>query len=368
MIKQLMRRTWQLPEGVPSGQRQFLEEGEYRHWKWIFKFLKRRIFVFLFVKHCGLTREIENISDNEQRILWINWAAPSLGDSLMDLSARILLEGRHVTLLTHPKNAPLYMWDPIYKVVFSNPFELKKNIQDNNFDLVICDSFSPRVLVRKLIVAPFTPFLSLYGFINGFEVHRTLFAFERMKELLGVSDRISSPVRPSIGCTHDSSLKEFDVCIAVGGEWSFRIYRHWSAVVEHLVAEGRSVLLVGSYNGSDQANSICSLFPNVASSVGKIGLSVVAREINRAAVFIGADGGLWHIACALPMPTVVLFADCQIFDEQGVRVTRETSDMICESLYNDTEVSQIKPEKVVAAFQRLICHLDKVDRNVSKMK
>ena len=368
MIKQLMRRTWQLPEGVPSGQRRFLQEREYFRWKWIFKFLKRRVFVFLLVKQCGLTREIENISDNEQRILWINWAAPSLGDSLMDLSARVLLKGKHVTLLTHPKNAPLYMWDPIFKAVFSDPFELKKNIQDDNFDLVICDSFSPRVLVKKLIVAPLTPFVGLYGFINGFEVHRTLFAFERMKQLLGISGQISIPVRPLIGCASGASKKEFDVCIAVGGEWLFRTYRHWSAVVERLLDQDYSVLLVGSHNGSDVADSICSRFPGVASSVGKIGLSAIATEIARARVFVGSDGGLWHIACALPVPTVVLFADCQIFDERGVRVTRETSDMVCETLYDNVEVSQIKPETVVAALECLTRRVDKIDQNVSQVK
>jgi len=50
---------------------------------------------------------------------------------------------------------------------------------------------------------------------------------------------------------------------------------------------------------------------------------------------------------------VVLFADCQIFDEHGDRMTRETSDMKCEVLYDDVQVSNISPVRVLTAFEKL---------------
>ena len=365
MMKHFMRRTWLLPEGVPSGQWQFLIGRQYLRWKWVFKFFKRRLFCAVFVQRFGLTTECARISDKHQRILWINWAAPSLGDSLMDLSARVLLQGRDITLLTHPKNAVLYMRDPIFQSVFSDPRALRKNANVDRFDLVICDAFSPRVLIKKLLVAPRTPFVGLYGYVNGFEVHRTLFAFARMKELLDLRVELTHPVRPTIGYGVDLPPKNYDVCIAVGGEWSFRTYRHWMAVVERLLGEGRSILLVGSQNGADLANSICARFPEVQSSVGRLDLSSIVREIGQAEVFIGADGGLWHVACALPIPTVVLFSDCQIFDNRGQRVTRETPDMLCESLYHETEVSQIEPKAVFAAFERLMHRLGQIDGSKS---
>lgn len=353
MMKHFMRRTWLLPEGVPSGQQQFLDGRQYLRCKWVFKFFKRRLFCAVFVQRFGLTTECARISDKHQRILWINWAAPSLGDSLMDLSARVLLQGRDITLLTHPKNAVLYMQDPIFKSVFSDPRALRKNVNVGLFDLVICDAFSPRVLIKKLLVAPRTPFVGLYGYVNGFEVHRTLFAFARMKELLDIRTELSHRVRPTIGYSVDLSPKTYDVCIAVGGEWSFRTYNHWLVVVEEILKLNLSVTLVGSSNGASSATQICASFPQVHSTVGLLSLKDVPSWIARAHYFIGSDGGLWHIAGSIPVPTVVLFADCELYDDDGRRVTRETEDMECEPLYHEAAVSQISPADVLDAFERL---------------
>lgn len=107
-----------------------------------------------------------------------------MGDSLTDLSARVLLVDRELTLLTHPKNAPLYADDAIFRLVYSDPMKLLRDQGISNFDLVIFDAFSPRVLVKKLMLAPFTPFVGLYGYLNGFEIHRMRFAFAKVAELL----------------------------------------------------------------------------------------------------------------------------------------------------------------------------------------
>lgn len=357
ILKYLMRRTWHLPDQVPSGQREFLEARGYIRWKWIVKFIKRRLFCFLFVQQFGLTLEHKTISDKHRRILWINWSAPSLGDSLMDLSARVLLLGHEVTLLTHPKNADLYKNDPLFSAVYSELSELIRCLGRGYFDLVICDAFSPRVFVRKLLVAPRTPFVGLYSYVNGFEVHRTYFAFARMRELLSIDCAISE-VRPTIALPDCSSkAPAADVCVAVGGEWSFRSYDHWLPVVQWLVDRGLSVTLVGSENGEEEAEFISSSVPSVHSTVGQLSLPEVVGQIASCKVFIGADGGLWHIACSIPVPTVVLFADCQIFDEAGNRVTRETTDMVCETLYNDAEVSKISPHSVTEACERLFIRI-----------
>ena len=78
---------------------------------------------------------------------------------------------------------------------------------------MICDAFSPRVLIQKLFIAPFTPYVGLYEFVNGFEVHRTYFSFGRMMELLDLSS-INKPFRPTVNIT-DASLTRIssvDVC------------------------------------------------------------------------------------------------------------------------------------------------------------
>ncbi|MEE2821211.1 MAG: glycosyltransferase family 9 protein [Pseudomonadota bacterium] len=276
----------------------------------------------------------------------------------MDLSARVLLLGHKITLLSHPKNADLYKNDSVFSAVFSDPWALIRCLGRGYFDLVICDAYSPRVFVWKLLVAPRTPFVGLYSYINGFEVHRTYFAYARMRELLSI-DRAIGEIRPTIALPDClSKAPATDVCVAVGGEWSFRTYDHWLPIVQWLVDQGLTVTLVGSENGIEKAEFLTSCIPSVHSTVGKLSLPEVIGQIAASKAFIGADGGLWHVACSIPLPTVVLFADCQIFNEEGKRVTRETTDMVCETLYNDDAVSQIPYRSVIEACGRLFARIE----------
>ena len=350
-----MQPTWAVPVGVPSGQKLYLEEKEFLRSKWIFKYVKRRLFCFCFVKFFGLTREFSFIGEDHRLILWINNAAPSLGDSLMDLAARTLLSNRKVVLLTNPKNVSLYLSDPLFHAVYSSARLVLKDYRGYRFDVVICDSYSPRVLLNKIIVAPMSPFVGLYGYLNGFEIHRTYFAYARMAHLLRLKEA-EYTVRPTISAAAISPprARKVDVCIAVGGEWPFRTYDHWPKIVHWLVTNDFCVSLVGSLNGVRQSRDIAALGLSVRSTVGKCSLSEAVGEIANAQFFIGADGGLWHLACAIPVPSVVLFADCQMFDADGSRVTRETHDILCETLYDDECVSSIPCSDVIKAFQRLV--------------
>ena len=265
----------------------------------------------------------------------------------MDLSSRVLLKDRQVILLTHPKNVDLYSKDEWFHRVYSSPQNLVSELGRNAFDLVLCDSYSPRVLAKKLFVAPFVEFAGLYGYLNGFEVHRTLFSFCRMRDLLGITLE-DNVLRPSITFERaGAGTWEYDVCLAVGGEWEFRAYAHWLDVAIQLESMGLSVILVGSENGRSISEAILEETRSVVSSVGVLELRKVASLMARCRLFVGADGGLWHIASSIPIPTLVLFADCQIFEENGVRVTRETKDMECLALYHSERVSDISPATIV---------------------
>lgn len=352
-VKRLTRRMWDLPANVPSAQQQFLAGKEHQKFKWLFKFVKRQILFLILGKCCGLTKEVPKITVFHRKILWINWAAPSIGDSLMDLSARRLLGSRHIILLTQRKNYEIYLKDPTFVGVYFCREDLVKDYGRHFFDLVICDSYSPRVLMQKLYVAPFTDFAGLYGFLNGFELHRTYFAFARLSQLVGKS---ATPIeiRPVLFETKgisNSGVRR--VAVAIGGEWSFRTYPHWHPVVEDLVRNSYEVVLVGSPNGLDLANRLAQDFDGIENTVGKLTLREVVREIANCDFFIGADGGLWHIACAVGTPSVVMFADCQIFDSEGKRVTRETADIVCQTLYHSSAVENIPSEEIVVAFRQL---------------
>ena len=351
MALRLISRTWELPVGVPSDVNRFLSEGFVVQLKWLLKYTKRRLFCFVFVEFLGVNPERKVIGAKHKRILWINWAAPSLGDSLMDLSARVLLADRSVTLLTHPKNANLYRNDQWLVEVFSDPNQLVLKAGRSSFDLVICDSFSPRVLMKKLYVAPFAEFCGLYGYVNGFEVHRTLFSFYKMRDLLSTQLTVGS-IRPCISIGSDTQGScDYDICLAIGGEWAYRTYNYWHEVVPRLEAMGFSIVLVGSENGRLPARTIVERSSSVVSTVGRLSLNEVANLISKCRLFVGADGGLWHIASSIPIPTVVLFADCQIFNSDGIRVTRETAGMDCITCYDEECVSNISPTEIAGKIE-----------------
>ncbi len=329
---------------VPSSSNQFVQSGAINRPYWRLKFMKRFVVYWVLGRLFGLVLEKRSITST-QRILWINFSAPSLGDSLMDLSARVLLGDREVDLFTSPKNSKLYQADPWFKNVFDRADQVGRG-----YDVVICDSYATRVLWKKCLVAPVTPLTSMYGFLNGFDLNRTYFAFARMLELLDKS-QANCAIRPYL-FPYLNIKTNADLCIAVGGEWSFRTYRHWDVVIDRLISCGVTIHLVGGANGRDEHETLTERYPQITSSVGNR-LDEVASEIASTPIFMGADGGLWHMACAVNRPTVALFADCEIFDEDGKRVMRDTADLISETLYDAIEVSNIDPHLIVDAYLRL---------------
>ena len=114
------------------------------------------------------------------------------------------------------------------------------------------------------------------------------------------------------------------------------------------------VLLVGSSNGLKDASEIVSIFPECINYVGNCTLAETVSIISQAKIVLAADGGLWHVACALGKPSVVLFAAMPLFNESGIRVNRDTADMLCEVVYDDNRVSNIDPQEILKAFECLI--------------
>ena len=62
--------------------------------------------------------ELYSILPKHKKILWINISAPSLGDSQMDLSSRIMLSDKQIDLFTDTKNSNLYESDSIFRNIY----------------------------------------------------------------------------------------------------------------------------------------------------------------------------------------------------------------------------------------------------------
>ncbi len=363
LLETYLGRSWELDclKGVPSDQSRWLAEESTRL-KWLAKFTKRRAYM-AWTGQSSLERE--SIPPTAQRILWINQTAPSLGDALMDTSARSLLRGRTVHLLTAEKNAALFQGDDVFERVFDNPDGPGTVHMECPYDLAIVDSFSPRTIAKKMYVCPDLPFVGLYGYLNGFEVHRTLFSYHRIAKLLGLRSQdllgkrvIHHSLGRSTGTervpAQDSPIR---IAIGIGGEWEFRTYKHWREVIDALIEAVPSceVTLLGSTNGRSEALFLGSEFSwsgQLRNCVASLSLEETCSELRRSHVYVGADGGLWHMASGCGIPTVALFADCSLFDGAGKRVTRASPDQCCIPVLAERDVSQIHPHQIVLAIQQ----------------
>lgn len=374
-LSRLVRPMWQMTivGAVPSDQKRFLEQEACKP-KWLFKFVKRWvIFLLLGQRQCL----VEAVAPSVRRILWINLTAPSLGDSLMDLAARKFLSGRELHLLTSPKNAALYTDDPYFSKVMTEVGEAKSEHHRKSYELVILDSFSPRSLLPKVRVAWRGPVVGVYGFLNGFEVHRTLYAFARFSHLLQLQQGALQPRVTEIALGQRlqgegliSALGEGPgptLGIGIGGEWTFRTYGRWSDVIKALLNDvpSLSIVLLGSANGLEDAAHIEGevLSKRLINLVGRTSLAESCSVLRACDAYLGADGGLWHMASACGLPTVALFADCQLFDETGKTISRASPDQVCTSLMAEHDVNEIPATKVVESTGSLLKNLSNALRD-----
>jgi hypothetical protein len=197
----------------------------------------------------------------------------------------------------------------------------------------------------------------MWGYVNGFEVHRTIYSFARICYLLGTVSFNKKRIIPSLKITSSFDFKKDSakplIAVVVGAEWEYRRYDKWAEVIGFFIKD-YEIVLVGSKNGLNDAQEIMHRFNNCQDFVGKCSLIETSQILSTADVVVAADGGLWHVACALGKPTVCLFAAMPIFDLYQNRVNRDTSDMICETVYDSIAVKNIPVAEVESAVLKLL--------------
>ena len=171
-------KTYKLPFkfNIPNNTQTYLQNKSL--FKRFIKFIKRYLYIVLKGQK---NLEIFNIQSKHKNILWINISAPSLGDSLMDLSSRIMIADKYVDLFTHINNAHIYTDDHVFNHVYTKITDVEKF----KYDLVIIDSYSSRSINIKSKIASKASYVGMFGYYNGPEVNRVLFSFHRMNHLLG---------------------------------------------------------------------------------------------------------------------------------------------------------------------------------------
>ena len=265
------------------------------------------------------------IARNLRRVLWIYKGSPQVGDSLMDLSSRVLLAAQDikVDLCTDPHLAKLYHADDVFGRVFSDASQ----IAADTYDLVILDSFKWRCLEDKFKYLSRIPFVTMRGYFAGPEFNRTLFSFCRMNQLLdaGLSEaELHARALPHLAGTDADldmaahlPLPAGTIALAIGGASAGRTYPYWDKVVAALLqyhSDARFVLL-GSSNAVAMRDAILhaagASAERIVDCVDRCTLTQTYEVLRRCTLAASADGGLLHVANAAGIPTVSLF-DCHI--------------------------------------------------------
>jgi len=326
------------------------------------KFIKRYLYSILKGQK---NLEIFNIQSKHKTILWINISAPSLGDSLMDLSSRIMIADKSVDLFTHINNAHIYTNDHLFDHVYTKTTDVEKF----KYDLVIIDSYSTRSINIKSKIAPKTSYVGMFGYYNGPEVNRVLFSFHQMNHLLGYvnsENEIKRLAKKSISISRKDqdivtnlNLPDKYITIALGGEWRYRVYNKWEEVIDRLILDDKelNIVFVGSKNARSISKELCEKFPqnNIINFVEKFSFNQTAEIIGRSQVILCCDGGLMHAANAVDANVIPLFArltpQMQLTDLTNVFPLYDKKDVnnisvteILEKYYEATELLGIHPQ------------------------
>jgi len=345
-------KTYTLPFkfSIPNYTQDFLNQTPiFKRW---LKFIKRYLYIILKGQK---NLEVFDISPHHKNILWINISAPSLGDSLMDLSSRVMLKGKNVDLFTDKKNAHIYANDHTFKSIYTKI----QDITDSEYDLVIIDSYSSRSIDVKSKIAPTTSFIGMFGYYNGPEVNRVLFSFHQMNHLLGYTDtedKINMIAKPSMSISRNDqeivsqvNLPDNYIAIVLGGEWDYRTYNKWDKVMTKILAKNKqtNIVFIGSSNAKDIAKNLLNQFSknNIFDCVAKYSFIQTAQIIKKSKILLCCDGGLMHASNAVSTPIVPIFA----------RLTPQmqlTDAVQAFPLFDESDVNNISVEAVLKKYNK----------------
>ena len=301
------------------------------------------------------SKEIVKISKQHKRILWIQWVDSNLGDSLMDLSSRVLLKDKKVDLLTKEYVANIFKDDSIFEQIFSN----SNQCNPDDYDLLIIDSYRERSLKSFVGRLAHIPHVSLFGYYNVNDFNRLYFSFFRINQLLSHpcdEQYIKATAKPLLPITLEDKALIRNFClpsqfitVAIGGAWKERTFHSWKVFVDRVLAKNptQKIILIGAKEAREEADLICSHYPNqVSSVVGQFTFNQTAQVVNKSTLLVCADGGLMHAANAVKTPIVGLFYSFS----PSIRLIESNKSF---GLTNKESIDNIKVEDIIKKVEIL---------------
>ncbi|WP_133792030.1 glycosyltransferase family 9 protein [Paraburkholderia silvatlantica] len=357
-VETAVNRSTHIPyEGVPFEPEVFLARNS------PLKITRKYLHKYLLLKLRGqIPLELKHLNSS-QRILWI-YTRRNFGDAIMDMAGRALLRGMNVPidLFTLPSLHKLFAQDDVFQHVFSD----LREVVGRQYDAILMSEFNlPSIRLKNRHFAKL-PYACLFQYFNGPDRNQTDFSYASVNDVFSLghaASELQSISKPYLASTPDTvqSVLPFIpdtpfLALAVGGLDPNRTYSHWPAVLDLMDRSDdlrilKRVVLLGSDNGLAMAEQLAAQrfrHLQISSCVGKLTLLQSREVAARASLFLGADGGLMHVAHTTPVPSVSLFG---IKEPPYLRLTGQCHSIGLQSKGN---VDTIAPAEVVQAIARQV--------------
>ena len=331
--------------------------------------VKKYLHKHLLLKWHGQPRLQLGNAAGVKRLLWIYTGKRNFGDATMDMSGRALLKGTgfEIDLFTLPNLHKLFEEDDVFKNVFSN----LPDLSDRHYDAILMSEYNLPSIKLKTKYFNKLPYACLFQYFYGPDRNQTTFSYAAINHVfsLGYSDArnrfdeqtVSGGERAHSRFGSPAPARRPVSGVCVGGIDANRTYRQWGALLELIDRSDdrnmpKQVVLLGSDNGAAIADELLNRTfgtLKITSYVGKLTLLQSREMIAQASLFVGADGGLMHVAHSTPTPSVSLFSDRE---PPYLRLTEK-----CHSIgiQSSGDVDEIAPADVMSAIETQLAKLAK---------
>ncbi|MGD0206926.1 MAG: glycosyltransferase family 9 protein [Verrucomicrobiota bacterium] len=311
------------------------------------------------------------------RILVIRGGA--IGDFILTLPAIAALRRQfpqaHLEVLGYPHIAQLAVAGGLADRVqpiearglagfFARGGTLEPDLMDyfSEFDLVISYLYDPdeifktnvgRCLVKQFIVGPHRPdererLHATQVYLKPLE-RLAIFDADNVPRLV-LNDRNSSG-RADLPVSLDAQQRVPTITFHPGSGSEKKNWPEtkWAGLIQQIIATTRwNLLLVGGEAEGERLRRLAAVLPPARCSIAQgLPLAELARRIQSGAAFVGHDSGITHLAAAVGLPCVILWADTleEVWRPQGERLV---------VLKEITGVQAISVEKVMNELHKLV--------------
>lgn len=325
------------------------------------KIVKKYLHKHLMLRWRGQTRLELQSTAAVRRLLWIYTGKRNFGDATMDMSGRALLKGRgvEIDLFTLPNLHKLFEEDDVFQNVYSD----LQQLSGRSYDAIVMSEYNLPSIKLKARQFRHLPYVCLFQYFYGPDRNQTTFSYAAVNHAFGLGYpdagivSMSKPYLAAKASTRESVRAflphgEF-LALAVGGLDANRTYRRWGELLDLIDRSDergmpKHVVLLGSDNGVAIAEDLLKrTFSTLtlSSLVGQLSLLQSREMATQASLFVGADGGLMHVAHSTPTPSVSLFSDRE---PPYLRLTEQ-----CHSIgiQSTGDVDEIAPTEIMNAIR-----------------